>query len=506
MALNKYLIYLRKSRQDNENETIEEVLARHEKQLQEYAIKEFGAKIDEKNIYREIVSGETIDDRPQINLLFERMQNENIEGVLVIETSRLTRGDLLDCGRVVHLFKYTNTLIITPQKTYNLDDKFDRKFFEMELTKGNDYLEYTKEILARGRDASIKEGNYIGSVAPYGYKLAKIDKSPTLEIDETEAKYVKLAFELYASGMGANSIANRLNELGAKPRKADRFISTAIRQMLENPVYIGKIKYKFKPQKKVYEDNKLIKKRTRNYNCELINGKHKAIISEELYNKCKVQKGKVTREKPSTELINIFASILKCKKCGRAIGLRPQNKAYNGRKRKDRYYCTSGKYCLCGSANVDSVNEAIINALKDYLNDFQIKIANNTNQQVKTLETLRNSLELDLKKLDKKQNDLYDLLEDGIYTKEVFLMRNDKLKDERARLEKAINDIVIPPTINYEEKIVSLHQAIEMIKDDSISPKIKNDFLKEVIEVIYYDKVGNDKRHEAKIDLEIILK
>ena len=504
--MQEYLIYLRKSRQDNENETVEEVLARHERQLQEYAIKEFGYKIDEKNIYREIVSGETIDDRPQINLLFERMQSENITGVLVIETSRLTRGDLLDCGRVVHLFKYTNTLIITPQKTYNLDDKFDRKFFEMELTKGNDYLEYTKEILARGRDASIKEGNYLGSIAPYGYKLARIDKSPTLEIDETEAKYVRLAFELYASGMGANSIANRLNELGAKPRKAERFISTSIRQMLENPVYIGKVKYKFKPQKKVYEDNKLVKKRTRNYDCELIEGKHEAIISEELFNKCKIQKGKVTREKPSTELINIFASILKCKQCGRAIGLRPYNQACNGRIRKNRYYCTSGKYCSCGSANVDAVNEAIINALKDYLNDFKVKMNNNTNDTVKTLETLQNSLKLDLKKLDNKQNDLYDLLENGIYTKEVFLMRNEILKKERARIEQAINDIVIPQTINYEEKIVSLHQAIEIIKDDNISPKIKNNFLKEVIEVIYYDKVGNDKQHQSKIDLEVILK
>lgn len=506
MALKKYLIYLRKSRQDNEFETIEEVLARHEKQLQEYAIKEFGAKIDEKNIYREVVSGETIDDRPQINLLFERMQNENIEGVLVIETSRLTRGDLLDCGRVVHLFKYTKTLIITPQKTYNLDDKFDRKFFEMELTKGNDYLEYTKEILARGRDASIREGNYIGSVAPYGYKLTKIDKSPTLEIDETEAKFVRLAFELYANGLGANSIANRLNELGAKPRKADRFISTAIRQMLENPVYIGKIKYKFKPQIKVYENNKLIKKRTRNYECELIDGKHKAIISDELYKKCKIQKGKVSREKPSTELINIFASLLKCKKCGKAIGLRPQNKAYNGRMRKDRYYCTSGKYCSCGSADVEIVNQAIINALKDYLNDFKVKIYNNTSQPVKTLETLKEALKVDLKKLDKKQNDLYDLLEDGVYTKEVFLMRNEKLKEERARLEKAINDIVIPPVIDYEEKVASLHQAIAMISDDNISAKTKNEFLKEIIEVIYYDKVGNNKQHQAKISLEIILK
>lgn len=65
--MQEYLMYLRKSRQDNPDETVEEVLARHEKQLQEYSIKTFGYRINEDNIYREIVSGETIDDRPEIN-------------------------------------------------------------------------------------------------------------------------------------------------------------------------------------------------------------------------------------------------------------------------------------------------------------------------------------------------------------------------------------------------------------------------------------------------------
>ena len=139
-----YLLYLRKSRQDNENETVEEVLERHEKQLQEFAIKEFGNRIPESNIYREVVSGETIEDRPQVKKMFERMQDDKIKGVLVIEPQRLTRGDLYECGVVVHTFRYSKTLVITPTKTYDIEDKYDRKFFEMELTRGNDYLEYTK--------------------------------------------------------------------------------------------------------------------------------------------------------------------------------------------------------------------------------------------------------------------------------------------------------------------------------------------------------------------------
>ena len=147
------------------------------KYCREYSVKTFGETIPEENIYREIVSGETISDRPVINTLIRKIQTENIAGVLVVEPQRLSRGDLHDCGTIIRAFQYTNTLVITPPKTYNLSEKYDRKFFEMELMRGNDYLEYVKEILMRGRIASAKEGNYIGSVPPYGYSNEKSGKN-----------------------------------------------------------------------------------------------------------------------------------------------------------------------------------------------------------------------------------------------------------------------------------------------------------------------------------------
>ena len=94
--MQKYLMYLRKSRADGEHETIEEILARHEKILQEYAEKNIGKAVPEEDIFREIVSGETIKDRPLMNKLLKCIQNEQITGVLVIRTAktqqrRLTR-------------------------------------------------------------------------------------------------------------------------------------------------------------------------------------------------------------------------------------------------------------------------------------------------------------------------------------------------------------------------------------------------------------------------------
>ena len=93
-----YLIYLRKSRQDDANETIQEVLEKHETQLQEFAMRKFGGRIPEENIYREVVSGESIEDREEMQKVLARIESPDIKGVLVVDPQRLSRGDLEDCG------------------------------------------------------------------------------------------------------------------------------------------------------------------------------------------------------------------------------------------------------------------------------------------------------------------------------------------------------------------------------------------------------------------------
>ena len=142
-SVNEVIIYLRKSRSDDPALTVEGVLFKHETQLQEYALTVFGDHIPEYNIFREVVSGETIAARPIMQQVMRLLETGTRRAALVIEPARLSRGDLEDCGRIINTFRYTNTLVITPPKTYDLTDEYDRKFFEMELMRSNDYLEYT---------------------------------------------------------------------------------------------------------------------------------------------------------------------------------------------------------------------------------------------------------------------------------------------------------------------------------------------------------------------------
>lgn len=194
VSLSRVVAYLRKSRADGE-ESVEEVLAKHEKILQDYAVRTWGAPLPESRLFREVQSGETIAARPVMQKLLGMVQNREIDAVLVVELQRLSRGDLLDVGTLSQIFYFSKCLILTPSRTWNLEDEFDRKFFELELQHGRDYLEYIKRIMTRGRERSAMDGNYIGSRRPYGYERVVVDKKPTLAVVPSEAEVVRLIFE-----------------------------------------------------------------------------------------------------------------------------------------------------------------------------------------------------------------------------------------------------------------------------------------------------------------------
>ena len=240
----QYIIYLRKSRQDDPRETVEEVLEKHETMLQEYAMREFGHKIPEANIYREVMSGESISEREQIKEVLIRITDPNIKGVLVVEPSRLSRGDLTDCGHLIDALRYSKTQVVTPYMTYDLDNKMERKFFQDELLRGNDYLEYTKEILWRGRVAAAKRGCYsVGGPAPCGYKKVKVEKDWILEVDQEQADVVRKIYDWYITeDITPGRIGRRLDEMCVpSPSGEGTWKSSSIRKILSNQHYLGLI-------------------------------------------------------------------------------------------------------------------------------------------------------------------------------------------------------------------------------------------------------------------------
>jgi len=486
-----YLIYLRKSRADSEAESVEETLAKHEAMLQETAARELGEPVPESNIYREVVSGETIQDRPMIRQLLSMLETGTVPGVLVVDPQRLTRGDLSDCGRIVNAFRYTGTKIITPQKAYDLTEKYDRKFFEMELMRGNDYLEYTKEILSRGRLASVKKGCFIAQTAPYGYRKDYADpvrhRDPTLTIDPKEAPAIRLMFSLCRQGMGLPSIGKELEASGYFPRKSAHWTQASIRDLLTNPVYLGKVRWNWRKSEKSMESGQITTRRPRSADYQLYDGLHEPLIDELTFKAVENRLGNAPRKKSSTVLVNPFSGLAYCQ-CGRALVYRTYYQKSTGRTSAPRMACPDQAHCRTRSVLYSAFLDRVVSSLQASIAEYQALLNESNEEEIKRHEDAIAGLRRRLGELARKDEQQHDLLEDGVYTKEVFLRRNKKLTEERQQVASSLEAMLStrPKREEYRERIFRFSQAVSTITDPTKTAEEKNEFLKHCIKRITY--------------------
>lgn len=339
ISVEHIVIYLRKSRAER-NETVEEVLARHEKILQDYAVQTFGAKIPETNIYREVVSGETLDERIEIKKVFSRLENEPIRGLLVIEPQRISRGRMTDCGRVVDILEFTNTLVVTVTKTYDLTNKFDKQLFEAQLMQGNQYLQYHKEIMDRGKNLSIREGKYVGSTPPFGYDRKALDKGFMLVKHEIEAPIVETIYKLFVDeDLTTREIASYLNKYQMKPRKNDLWDYEMVRHVMKNEIYYGSTAWGKRPTIKKLINGEITKIRVSAEDYMLVRGRHAPIVSKEVWDAAqeKIKGNPSSRTGLNRELQNPLAGLVYCKSCGHSL-VRVKNSKDPSKRKKRRKY------------------------------------------------------------------------------------------------------------------------------------------------------------------------
>lgn len=501
--MSKYIMYLRKSRQDDPRETVEEVLLKHETMLQEYAEKELGGRIPEENIYREVVSGESIEDREEVQKVLLRVEDPEVKGVLVVEPQRLSRGDLHDCATLMDAFRFTSTLVVTPMMVYDLANKMERRFFQDELLRGRDYLEYVKDILKRGRESAVRRGCYISPTPPYGFNRIKMGRDWTLEANEN-ADAVRLMFKWYVEeDLSLGALARRLDEYGYPPPQGEHWSRWSLRPMLKNLHYIGKVVYNRKQSVTLLEDGERVHRMRLRPEEEVIiaEGKHDGIIDPELFEAAQNRLRNNPKVWDENNLRNVLAGVLVCSKCGKVLIIRKSKIA------RDRYMCPNRPQCM-KSAIAEDVLAAVIQALEQAeLPKLRAKLKNGDGDAAAIQKRRLTKLAKQLEELREQEDTQYELLERKKYTQAVFDRRNAALREKMEQCEKEIHQAraSMPKNVDYAERIVTLEEAIAAMRNPELPNKEKNRLLRSIVERIEYSAppVGSK---ETNTVLEVFLR
>lgn len=495
-----YAIYLRKSRADMEAEQLGEgeTLARHKKILTELAARK-GLYIGK--IYEEIVSGDTIEARPEIQKLIKDCYAGKYKGILIVEVTRLSRGNQGDAQTIMDCLKYSNMnngiKVITPTKIYDVaHSQEDEEYMEFELFMSRREYKMIQKRMDRGRKQAVVEGNYMGSARPYGYNIVKGRKTRTLIPNEYEAPIIKQIFEWAAKeNITPWGIAKRLAAMGVKTYAGDtNWTKAFIQDCLKNPVYMGKVRWNTRMQVKTMVNNelKVTRPRYKSDQYMVYDGKHKehALVDEETF-KLVQERYPSTRTRSTFGLKNPLAGLMSCKHCGRSMFLQK----HSG-KRNDRYTHTHNtEGCRVKSASYPDVIAAVSHALKMYIEDFELKIEESDELDINSIEMKIESLRKEITKIKRKKAKLFDSWENEDITDNEFVERKAIHNQNLELLQQQIDDLeyTVPEKEEYEEKLALVSDAFIAINDDVMDVENKNMFLKKIIKEIEFSRENNDE-------------
>ena len=445
------------------------------------------------------ISGKDIKNRPALKELLKDAEEKKFDMVISWKINRISRK-LADVLKIVDVLEKNDITFKSYSEPFETDTPAGKMQFQMMALIGEFERGTIAQNVKMGMCAKAKAGEWCGGRV-LGYDLVPVEnqegtkrRKTKLTINEIEARSVRLIFNEYSNGKGYKAITNQLNKLGYKTKKGNDFSVGSIREILTNPVYIGKVRYNVRQN--------WSEKRRRNINANPIitDGIHEPIIDEMLWDKVQAiiesKKGKPSRiydgEYPLT-------GILRCPKCGAGMVIsRTTNKLADGTKKRIAYYCCGAwknkgtSVCNSNTIRVDKANEYVFNKISELLSNEKMveTIVRNVNRERhKKINPAKKELERidkELEKIDRKKTKLFEAYEEELISKEEFKERKDKLNKRVKTLQ--------------EEK-----EPLLVTLSDDVSEEIPYEFIKSILENFSKVLTESATREQQKKLLHMII-
>lgn len=478
--------------------------------------------------------------RPAFNEMMADIKKRKINCILVKDLSRFGR-EYLEIGNYIEkVFPFLGVRFISVNDHFDTENKTDdKKSFEITIKNIINDL-YAKDIsqkVSSTKQAKMKQGYFIGTFAPYGYKAVRKDKGKVLIVDEKVREVVELIFDLAYKGASQIEIARELTkkyttpwqymktgEVLRSPDNKKQWSPSAIGQFFKNEAYIGNMVQGMHEKKSIRKEKGAYRPLEEWVKVEHT---HEAIIDEEKFfaiQNLRKEKRDIAREKhnlyTNTKTIdNKYKGLLICKECGQLLKSRHMNTSndHAGIENKEQYYffCRGEDYlfenevhCKIWESEIDKIlfhivkeivgilnsKDGLKNRLKYFykcqLKDMEIKL--------KTLQSKKEDKALELQKKYEEyvkgelllsnyqkektiiQNQIYSLDEEI----KIYFDRQKKVKQKRTELEHFINSIFDMKTKDMdsidEEFIHKIIDFIQISKDREVIMHFKFDISKEI--------------------------
>ena len=492
--MNHYALYLRKSRADLDAEARGEgeTLAKHRAALTDYAHRRGLLIVRE---YAEIVSGDSIAARPQMQQLLADVKAGMYTGVIVNDIDRLGRGDSIDQEIIKLTFAAAHCIIVTPGRDIDPANPTDDDMLDFSMFFAR--LEYKKisQRMAQGRARSAAAGNFIVPRPPYGYRKTVIDGRCTLEPDPDTAPIVHMIFDWYASGeLGYTGIAHRLTDMGLRTYMGAEFSGGTVKQMLTNPAYIGSITWGSTRRLSVIVDGQREKKTQRKLTPNVCVNAHPAIIDEITF--CRVQ----TRMRDANhvppvnwdaDLQNPLSGILKCSICGRTM------KTHHSGKAKDQrtiiYIACPSRTCQTVGTRLEIVEFALLEILRDWCAEYaDVQPEPDPAPDAAQIAALTRQLETISTRLARAR----ELVELGAYTPEEYIEQKGMLTGQRESVQAQLEAAKHPPVKRTVADILPEINSVLDAYPIAQNCEQKNTLLKSIIDHAVYAKTKHAKKGE----------